>query len=1193
MKLLCLLGCFIAFVTSARTDDSLVTFNLTYVDGNTRQLKYVKRDFSECIYTDRTKELICMENQLYRNVVNMWTKLPDTILYVRVNCLGQFWTGRGNGLCICKSAGTGNIATEPYTYCHLTSLSMGSFNYTHNVETLDVSDNQLSSFGSGSFLGLRNLKYISLARNPLYIIPFGLFCDNTLLEYIDISQLKLDVFPSHAFVCKSKLDKIEAIDLSNSGIKDVPSESLDNLPSLKSLNLGENQLVEIYKSSFDGGVSLKHLNLSHNVITYMFPYFCDYLPKLTSLHLRGNRFDKFLFEEMSNCSMVEVLDLSFNQIRYFSGSSSKMVSLQVLNISSNKIKHLNFSLEMSKDLRWLDASANEIFEIIDNFVASNIDLEYFNLSHNALNSSANFGVIFNNTVDLNILDLSHNQLTDIPAFSFMNLRSLTHLHLDFNSIGNLDGHSFSGLPLLKYLSLSHNNLRSLPMSIFNDLTSLRHVTLSYNKLASVEANFWPRLRTLSLNNNMISRVSTIDFSQMEILNLSNNKLSEFVGSDENTFINFQKMISLDLSFNNISDISPRLFESSKNLQSLNLEHNQLSFNISLEFLSNVKHLTDLNLASNNFEEVGELFSNETLKNITHLNLSHNKLRRVYSLAKGATSSNLKTLDLSYCDITYLEQDVFYGLPELEFVNLAGNAITTFPAFVANENTIFDFTYNPIICSCNMSWLLGNWVDVSIPERMRIATHNYHVPLCKVYTEPNLANPTDLYRRQFMCEETQNCDHRCTCYKTEESGPIQSVICRNSLHSVPAVISSTALSLFLDRNSFVSNNSLSTFLTFSDMSAKQIYLNKSGINTLDSRTFKAFTFLEILSLAENNLNRLPSDIFLDKKRLKQLYLNGNRIHVIEPGVFEILPALTELDISSNILTVLSGTTVSELSYLKRMTSLYLSNNPWACNCSNAALKDFIDNVKFKIRDRQTLYCAGTNEDILYQTQSVFTCTYSDVKRGNPFVIIVILVAALLLILLIAVMVYFRREVASLINYYTGYRIPSRKRIPETHFDCFLSYDPLDQHCANYVQRTLQPELRNNGYCIQSSTDIIQDVEVTRKVIEDSRCSLFIIDQNFTTNPFYVKVFQMSLDRRKHDDRFHVILLILGDIDLIALQPEVMKRMRRGDYVTARSRLWWQRLVYELPKPSRHSDNENDTISESDAIVFSSLNEDVNV
>jgi hypothetical protein len=49
------------------------------------------------------------------------------------------------------------------------------------------------------------------------------------------------------------------------------------------------------------------------------------------------------------------------------------------------------------------------------------------------------------------------------------------------------------------------------------------------------------------------------------------------------------------------------------------------------------------------------------------------------------------------------------------------------------------------------------------------------------------------------------------------------------------------------------------------------------------------------------------------------------------------------------------------------------------------------------------------------------------------------------------------------------------------------------------------------------------------------------------------------------------------------------MRKGDYITARSKLWWQRLVYELPEQNsgfRHG-LEND---EDDVVVFSSLAED---
>lgn len=108
-----------------------------------------------------------------------------------------------------------------------------------------------------------------------------------------------------------------------------------------------------------------------------------------------------------------------------------------------------------------------------------------------------------NLANLRTLDLSNNQLTEIPA-----------------SIGNL--------PRLQYLILRHNQLTTLPETI-GELTNLTYLDLSHNKIESIPADIGAlsKVRVLSLNHNLLSTIPEEmgGMSDLVGLRLENNHLT--------------------------------------------------------------------------------------------------------------------------------------------------------------------------------------------------------------------------------------------------------------------------------------------------------------------------------------------------------------------------------------------------------------------------------------------------------------------------------------------------------------------------------------------------------------------------------------------------------------------------------------------------------------------------------------------
>lgn len=1160
-------------------DSGYQSFTFTTVDGSNYVFNFTSSNSSDCLFTIfDNSHIVCMSDQPYGKVERVWQMNGTELQYVKVNCLLQNAVRRHSSYCVCKSG-----LSALFFPCHVNKLYKNLFITTKNVKVLDLSYNKISEIESRSFYGLENVRYLSLRHNKITnnYIPLGALCDTPNLEYLDLGDLELDVFPSHIFKCQNVTSKVKAIDVGNNKIRDVPKDSLKTLLSLESLNLGSNFIGKLHKNSFTGASNLKGLNASDNALYDLFPDFCATLPNLRTLYLRKNEFTDFNFDELKDCLRMKSLDISKNNITLFTGNVSYLNGLEKMDISDNKLESLNLTFNNLSSLVYLNVSFNQLQRLNDKELAGLGGLQEFHAHHNIIHDSDNFPKLFEDLGSLRHLDLQYNTLTHIQEESFVKLKNLTHLYLNDNELSTLHNKSFSGLISLQYLYLDNNRLTVLPPAFLRPLVSLLYLSLANNHISSLAVDFWPSMiEFLYLGNNKLTSLpDNISYTSMKLLNISHNLIGQFNIKDQIA----GNLENIYLSHNQLTVLNSSLFSVAPNLLHLDLENNLLSFYLTATtFLGTIK-LELLNLAGNKIETIGNVFSENSLKTLRTLNVSSNPLKTVKQLGVSFNASSIEVIDLSDDNITTLESNTFAGLANLKNVNLSNNNIETFAVFNASTATTFDFTDNPIRCSCNLVWLKEPYVEL---EGKRISTYRYHIPKCTAIGLEGFYSPYALKRDQYLCIVREGCDSMCTCFKRNPEGEIYTVECRNNLTSAPAVISSSAHTIFLDGNNF-SKETFETFSEFQNMSAREIYLNGSSVMSLHPTVFGGFPHLRIISLARNKLILLPEILIANQTTLKQLYLQDNQLSGFDSGTFQGLDSLQELNISGNNFKYLHKGTISELDELPNIKYYFLARNPWRCDCNNRDFKTFVDKVKYKILDRRQLVCDG--DEMIYVPKSEFTC----VLYGKPAInqlgkaIPGIVFCIVLVCMLCAFCIYFRRECVAVLYAITGIHIPQRQRYTSgKQFDVFISYDPNDQHASEYVQIKLLPKLRMSRHHCQTSGDFLPDIEVIKKAIEDSKCSLFVINQNFATNSFLIKVFHLATD---HSNRGHhkVILLIHGDVDILTLEPEIVTRMYRGDYITARSRLWWQRLLYELPLSTKFQGNQHDNDSETDTIIFSAI------
>lgn len=91
-----------------------------------------------------------------------------------------------------------------------------------------------------------------------------------------------------------------------------------------------------------------------------------------------------------------------------------------------------------------------------------------------------------------------------------------------------------------------------------------------------------------------------------------------------------------------------------------------------------------------------------------------------------------------------------------------------------------------------------------------------------------------------------------------------------------------------------------------------------------------TRLRWLSLARNNYEDLPLDLFEDQRMLQHLNLSHNRLRELFPRQFTSLSSLQVLDLSHNRLRGIEGEVLQDFDKISTIREIRLEGNPWSCD-----------------------------------------------------------------------------------------------------------------------------------------------------------------------------------------------------------------------------------------------------------------------
>ena len=316
---------------------------------------------------------------------------------------------------------------------------------------------------------------------------------------------------------------------------------------------------------------------------------------------------------------MTVGDVPLVQLRRCPLPNTRSLSSVLENLGANKIRtfisqsygtSLGGSLQRHhlqgfKDLERLVLSSNELSDLPANLFADLKNLTWLDLKSQNIHLPVDIFVPLEN---LEFLELIYNNLQQIEPNLLRNQKKLKHLYLSGNKLKNLTKESFQGLDNVQDLDLSSNEMETLASTVFEHLGNLTSINLSTNRYTILPEGLFKMNKKLSLFKLTENRVpmKTLPAGLLSNLTALDSVIikCDLVTLPEDIFEGSFNIKSLTLAFNYIKDLPKDLFRDQTALVDLDLSNNRIS-HLDDDLLSELRSLSSLRLSHNFLVEINK------------------------------------------------------------------------------------------------------------------------------------------------------------------------------------------------------------------------------------------------------------------------------------------------------------------------------------------------------------------------------------------------------------------------------------------------------------------------------------------------------------------------------------------------------------------------------------------------------------
>lgn len=282
------------------------------------------------------------------------------------------------------------------------------------------------------------------------------------------------------------LERLQHLSLEHNEIKVIPAFAFYGALHLKTLSLAHNVILDLHYLALAGLLNLEHLDLSQNNLTKLSESTFPPFPQMNTFDLRENPIEFILpmtfailntTKELVMGSKSTALDLTNTNDAFIALDHLKM--LRISNVKATSLHQTLFTglkslerLHLSGSIERIDYDAFAEMPNLKELILNNCNI--FDISMDAF-----FGI-----KKLQIIDLSFNQLIEIPYGLFDEQKRLHEIYLQNNRLKKLPANFFTFTGSLKLVRLIDNNWHcSCEMLTWNQAITN---SIRLNKLTGVD-----------------------------------------------------------------------------------------------------------------------------------------------------------------------------------------------------------------------------------------------------------------------------------------------------------------------------------------------------------------------------------------------------------------------------------------------------------------------------------------------------------------------------------------------------------------------------------------------------------------------------------------------------------------------------------------------------------------------------------
>ncbi|XP_036344301.1 protein toll-like [Rhagoletis pomonella] len=354
------------------------------------------------------------------------------------------------------------------------------------------------------------------------------------------------------------------------------------------------------------------------------------------------------------------------------------------------------------------------------------------------------------------------------------------------------------------------------------------------------------------------------------------------------------------------------------------------------------------------------------------------------------------------------------------------------------------------------------------------------------------------------------------------------------------------------------------------------VDNNQLRTIEAGTFAQPNRLQGLDLRNNQLDWMAGEdcaIFDGLHRLERLLLSNNSLRYLCDQLGSSnhsTSALSVLDVRQNKLKLISPQLISTLNTSATITTAYLSENPWACNCSAQPLLNFVKNNRKRLSDARVMRCENSQLARLIELSFRDFCL-PEIGVRTVLVVILVCMTALGLVLTTTALCYYKYHMELKIWLY-AHRLclccVSEKDVDrDRKWDAFISYS---HHDEQFVEKELVPGLEQGPptfkVCIHVR-DWLAGAYIPEQIIdsvEQSRRTIIVLSQHFIESDWAQMEFRTAHQCAVNEGRSRIILVVYGEIkDTELLDQELRAYLKMNTYLKWGDPWFWRKLRYAMP------------------------------